>query len=139
MCFFVRANFALDEDPSLGQAMSGMLGVVPNVGIGDSYTQWVQQMASLDPLKYPGLAQIDQVSIFVICIWRNNNEANNYQVPYSSHCYDLPFILANAIKNMITEGLDYTNKAALLDQLMKTSYNGITGTNAFDDQGNRLS
>lgn len=40
---------------------------------------------------------------------------------------------------MITEGLDYTNKAALLDQLMKTSYNGITGTNAFDDQGNRLS
>lgn len=53
-----------DEDLSLGQAMAGMLGVTPYAGGGGSYTEWAAKMASLDPIKYPGLS--DVTSVFLL-------------------------------------------------------------------------
>lgn len=41
--------------------MTGNLGVVSFAGEGEIYNNWVQELASLDPNKYPGLAEVPTV------------------------------------------------------------------------------
>lgn len=51
-----------DEDPSLGESMRGMLGVIAYSGGGTAYSNWIAEMASLDEEEYPGLSDVASVN-----------------------------------------------------------------------------
>jgi hypothetical protein len=57
--------------------------------------------------------------------------------PYKAELYDIPFLLAHGISQMVSNGADYRNGTLLHQYLLQTEFIGASGDVFFDENGDR--